>query len=763
MKFKKTMKLILPMIMGVMLITSCSSDDDSGTLPPVVDPGDSTTYQLNSVSDPSISGTATVIDNNDNTITVELELQNTPSGGMHPAHIHFNTAAEGGDIAITLGTIDGSTGTSSVTFSALDDGTSITYEELLDFDGYINVHASADDLGTLVAQGDIGQNELTGITKVYALGSVAIEDIDGTATFAERVNGEALATIMLNNTPADGMHPGHIHMNTAVEGGDIAFTFNPVNGATGLSNTNVSTLDDGSDFNYADVLTYDGYINIHLSAEDLGTLVAQGDIGQNELTGEAKTYALGSVDVDGIEGTATFEERINGEALATIMLSNTPDGGMHPGHIHANTAVEGGDILFTFNPVNGTTGMSKTNVAALNDETAFGYAQVLDVDGYINVHLSAEELGTLVAQGDIGQNELTGESKTYALSSVAVPSISGTATFEQRLNGEALATINLEGTPAGGMHPGHIHANSAAEGGSILFTFNPVNGDTGISKTNVAMLDDDTAFGYDEVLIIDGYINVHLSADDLGTLVAQGDIGENELTGTSKTYTLATVDVPGIDGTATFFERVSGNALAIIELAGTPMDGMHPGHIHANSAAETGPIIFTFNPVNGATGISKTHVEVLNDQTPFSYQDVLTVDGYINVHLSADDLATLVAQGNIGANDGNMGTDSINFDVTNTGTTAYVLNGGDLTNASNPSLTLTRGMTYTFTVNASGHPFFIKSVQGNTNANAYNSGVTNNGSQNGTVSFTVPMDAPNTLYYNCQFHSAMTGVLTIID
>ena len=640
MKFKKTLQLILPMIMGAMFITSCSNDDDGTMIPPIMGEGDSTTYQLSSVANPDISGTAKVIDNDDNTITVELNLQNTPSGGMHPAHIHFNTAAEGGDIAVTLGIVDGSTGMSSITFSALNDGTPITYEELLDFDGYINVHASADDLGTLVAQGDIGQNELTGITKVYALGSVAVEDIDGTATFSERVNGEALATILLNNTPEDGMHPGHIHRNTAVEGGDIAFTFNPVNGTTGISNTNVSTLDDGSDFKYADVLTYDGYINIHLSAEELGTLVAQGDIGQNELTGEAKTYALGSVAVADIDGTATFEERINGEALATIMLSNTPEDGMHPGHIHSNTAAEGGDIIFTFNPVNGATGISKTNVAAFNDETAFGYAQVLEVDGYINVHLSA---------------------------------------------------------------------------------------------------------------------------DELGTLVAQGDIGENELTGMSKSYTLATVDVPGIDGTATFFERVSGNALAVIELAGTPMDGMHPGHIHANSAAETGPIIFTFNPVNGATGISKTHVEVLNDQTPFSYQDVLTVDGYINIHLSADDLATLVAQGNIGANEGNMGTDSINFDVTNTGTTAYVLNGGDLSNASNPDLTLTRGMTYTFTVDASGHPFFIKTVQGNTNANAYNSGVTNNGAQSGTVSFTVPMDAPETLYYNCQFHSAMTGVLTIID
>jgi 3,4-dihydroxy-2-butanone 4-phosphate synthase len=763
MNFKKTLKLILPIIMGALVITSCSSDDDGIETPIIVGELDSTTYQLNSVSNPDIDGTAKIIKNDDNTITVELNLENTPDGGMHPAHIHFNTAAEGGDIALTLGTVDGTTGMSTITFSALDDGTSISYEELLEFDGYINVHASANDLGTLVAQGDIGQNELTGDSKVYALGSVAVDDIDGTATFKERKNGEALATIMLNNTPEDGMHPGHIHMNTAAEGGDIAFTFNAVNGATGMSNTNVSALDDGSDFNYEDVLTYDGYINIHLSADDLETLVAQGDIGQNELTGESKSYTLGSVDVDEINGSATFEERINGEALATIMLNNTPTDGMHPGHIHMNTAAEGGDIAFTFNAVNGANGVSKTNVAALDDDTAFGYAQVLEYDGYINIHLSADELGTLVAQGDIGQNELTGESKTYDLSSVAIPTISGTATFEERINGEALATIMLEGTPESGMHPGHIHANSAAEGGDILFTFNPVNGTTGISKTNVAALNDESSFGFEEVLAVDGYINIHLSADDLGTLVAQGDIGENELTGTSKSYSLATVDVPGINGTATFFERVSGNALAVIELAGTPMDGSHPGHIHANNASETGPIIFTFNPVVGATGMSKTHVEVLDDQTPFSYEDALTVDGYINIHLSVDDLATLVAQGDIGVNEGDMGTEIINYDVTNTVTTAYVLNGGDLSNASNPDLTLERGKTYTFTINASGHPFYIKTVQGNTNANAYNTGVTNNGAQDGTITFTVPMDAPDTLFYNCQFHSVMTGVLTIID
>ncbi|MFO7746042.1 MAG: hypothetical protein R6V36_11755, partial [Psychroflexus sp.] len=279
---------------------------------------------------------------------------------------------------------------------------------------------------------------------------------------------------------------------------------------------------------YADVLDVDGYVNVHLSAADLGTIVAQGDIGQNELTGEEKNYDLDERAVDGISGSVLFQERVNGEALATISLENTPDGGMHPAHIHMNTAVEGGGILYTFNTVDGTTGMSQSNVATLDDGTTFGYEDVLDVDGYVNVHLSAADLGTIVAQGDVGQNELTGESKSYVLEERAVPGISGTVLFEERVNGEALATISLDGTPDGGEHPAHIHENSASEGGGIIYTFNPVNGTTGMSQSNVAELDDTTSFGYSDVLEVDGYVNVHLSAADLGTIVAQGNVGANE-------------------------------------------------------------------------------------------------------------------------------------------------------------------------------------------------------------------------------------------
>ncbi len=98
------------------------------------------------------------------------------------------------------------------------------------------------------------------------------------------------------------------------------------------------------------------------------------------------------------------------------------------------------------------------------------------------------------------------------------------------------------------------------------------------------------------------------------------------------------------------------------------------------------------------------------------------------------------------------------FTVVNSGATAYLMNG-----SANAALTLQRGQTYTFNITASGHPFYIMSVQGTNTANAYTGGVTGNGTQNGTLTFIVPSNAPNTLYYDCSNHSSMTGIITVTN
>ncbi len=103
------------------------------------------------------------------------------------------------------------------------------------------------------------------------------------------------------------------------------------------------------------------------------------------------------------------------------------------------------------------------------------------------------------------------------------------------------------------------------------------------------------------------------------------------------------------------------------------------------------------------------------------------------------------------------------FEVDNNGATSYTFSGNGFDNAENTNFTFKRGETYTFSVAALGHPFIIKSVQGTGTDNGFNEGVTNNGISDGTITFQVPDNASDTLFYNCEFHGSMTGIISIID
>jgi hypothetical protein len=87
----------------------------------------------------------------------------------------------------------------------------------------------------------------------------------------------------------------------------------------------------------------------------------------------------------------------------------------------------------------------------------------------------------------------------------------------------------------------------------------------------------------------------------------------------------------------------------------------------------------------------------------------------------------------------------------------------------NPSLTLFRGETYKFFVSASVgkniNPFWIRTqpISGFTNNFDYNNGIINNGDDFGLITFTVPFDAPNELYYVSQNSPNMVGNFNIIN
>jgi len=112
-------------------------------------------------------------------------------------------------------------------------------------------------------------------------------------------------------------------------------------------------------------------------------------------------------------------------------------------------------------------------------------------------------------------------------------------------------------------------------------------------------------------------------------------------------------------------------------------------------------------------------------------------------------------------------TVTYNVEFANTG--AYTFSGTAV--GDNPSIgPLYKGGTYTFTLDSSvsGHPFYLTTDDG-TNFSAgqyvgeYTTGVTGSRNDSGNVVFTVPANAPSTLYYQCGQHAAMKGTITIKD
>ena len=90
-----------------------------------------------------------------------------------------------------------------------------------------------------------------------------------------------------------------------------------------------------------------------------------------------------------------------------------------------------------------------------------------------------------------------------------------------------------------------------------------------------------------------------------------------------------------------------------------------------------------------------------------------------------------------------------------------------LDGSSNPSLKLKRGYVYYFDATDSStnnHPLLLSSSSsGGNTTGEYTNGVTNSQTENGTLTFQVPSDAPTTLYYVCKNHSGMGGEITISD
>ncbi len=145
MKMKSSLSLLI--LVCTLVFTSCKKDNvEEAVILQSVE------YPIFDVSGSNISGTATFTQEDNGSTHVLIELEGA-STSTNPAYIHFNNAADGGDVAITLVACECSI--SNTTVTNFDSGNPITYEGLINLDGHITI---LDENNNIVAVADIGSN-----------------------------------------------------------------------------------------------------------------------------------------------------------------------------------------------------------------------------------------------------------------------------------------------------------------------------------------------------------------------------------------------------------------------------------------------------------------------------------------------------------------------------------------------------------------------------------------------------------------------------
>ena len=295
----------------------------------------------------------------------------------------------------------------------------------------------------------------------------------------------------------------------------------------------------------------------------------------------------------------------------------------------------------------------------------------------------------------------------------------------------ATKTITVTGSGGSGIALADLSVASegtAAGNGSI--TYNNTNGQFTYTPPTLNGLSNagDVDFGANKIL----YANVYATTGDLPSASSYHGMFAH-VHGTGKGY---------YAHAGAWVELANNSQLNLDGLSDVSTSGVSSGQVLKYNGTSWAPAA----DASGSSGIALGDISVGSEGTA-SGDGSLAYNNSTGVFTYTPPVIPAVAL-----------PDDQEFGVTASGSSAYTFSGGATGN--NPTITLQRGKTYRFDVNASGHPFQIRVSDGGSN---YTNGVENAGTQSGAVYFTVPDDAPATLVYQCTNHAAMVGTINVID
>ena len=162
----------------------------------------------------------------------------------------------------------------------------------------------------------------------------------------------------------------------------------------------------------------------------------------------------------------------------------------------------------------------------------------------------------------------------------------------------------------------------------------------------------------------------------------------------------------------------------------------------------------------GGTNVTITTNASTDTVTINAASGASNLNGLSDVNLSSPETGQMLVYN--GINWVNANGPSYRYEFSAVDASDYQVGGPGLSGTPNdPTLYFRKGNTYYLDNTATGgaHPLLIKTTPGTGTGNQYTTGVS--GNANGVIIFEVPMNAPATLYYQCQFHAGMVGTINI--
>jgi len=207
---------------------------------------------------------------------------------------------------------------------------------------------------------------------------------------------------------------------------------------------------------------------------------------------------------------------------------------------------------------------------------------------------------------------------------------------------------------------------------------------------------------------------------------------------------------------------IDDTELSITEVPGITIEsGTHYVETKINTRPDG---TFVHRPFDGGVeitaGTSPNSSIVRQTRKYFRYQSGKGIQCSVAINFNPSRIAnTLVSVANT-----SLSVKEYSINVNNNESISYNISGNDRDGrllGENNEINIMKGDTVNFIVNATGHPFWIKTDESVGTRNSVTTGITNNGSASGTVTWDTTSVGVGTYYYNCQNHASMRGTINV--